>query len=295
MLLAAILVLQCISLGWTFSAGEGDSNSTYALHVAYAFYLTALAVRAVYQNEIEHHSKSIIHLAVLTFVPTTLLFAVAILPTSRPINLSMLQGFSALLEIWYTVLVLYFIVTVVVFTTPMGPPLHYPSETLYADKIIKTATNHDEDNVCGVVGASVWGYLLFNYTTKVVMLGYTSESLEIGDLPVVPANMRGTYLYASMRRTIRTVKWSLRWWRPRVGSGWELAYRLLRVNTLPLTALVSLAAVSAGLFYTPPLFLRQMVMYLESDPNREDRRWGWFYLAGMVFSNAFVDISKTHL
>lgn len=293
MLLAAILVLQSLSLGWTFSAGEGDSNLTHALHVAYAFYLAALAVRSVYQNAIESHSESMIHLAALTFVPTILLFAVAMLPTSQPISLSMLQSFSALLGIWYTVLVLYFIVTVIVFTIPMGPPLHYPSETLYSEKIIKTATNRDENNVCGVVGASVWGYLLFNYTTKVVMLGYTSESLEIGDLPVVPANMRGTYLYASMRRTIRNVKWNLRWWRPRVGSGWELAYRLLRVNTMPLTALVLLAAVSACLFYTPPLFLRQVVMYLESDPNREDRSWGWFYLAGMVFSTAFVDIRKT--
>lgn len=294
MLLAAILVLQSISLGWTFSAGEGDSNLTYVLHVAYGFYLTALAFRAVYQNEIESHSQSMIHLAVLTFVPTTLLFATAILPTSRPISVSMLQSFSVLLGMWYTILVFYFIVTVIVFTIPMGPPLHYPSKTLYSDKIIKTATNRDENNVCGVVGASVWSYLLFNYTTKVVMLGYTSESLEIGDLPIVPANMRGTHLYAAMRRTIRTVKWSLRWWRPRVGSGWELAYRLLRVNTMPLIALVLLAAVSAVLFYTPPLFLRQVVMYLESDPNREDRSWGWFYLAGMVFSTAFVDIGKRH-
>lgn len=293
MLLAAILVLQSISLGWTFSAGEDDSNMTYALHVAYAFYLTALAVRSIYQNAVEPHFESVSHLAVLTFVPTTLLFTAAILPTSRPINLSVLQTHSALLGIWYTVLVLYFIVTVIVFTVPTGPRLYYPSETLYSDKILKAATNRDENNVSGVVGASVWGYLLFNYTTKVVMLGYTSESLEIGDLPVVPANMRGTHLYASMRRTIRTVKWSLRWWRPRVGSGWELAYRLVRVNIFPLTGLVLLAAVAACLFYTPPLFLRQLVLYLESDPNREDRSWGWFYLAGMVFSTAFVDISKT--
>lgn len=292
MLLAAILVFQSISLGWTFSAGDDDSNLTYALHAAYAFYLTALAGRSVYQNAVEPHSESIIHLAALTFVPTTLLFTTAILPTSRPVNLSILQTYSALPGIWYTVLVLYFIVTIVVFTTPMGPRLHYPSETLYSDKTLKTATNRDEDNVCGVVGASVWGYLLFDYTTKVVMLGNTSESLEIGDLPVVPADMRATNLYASMRRTIRTIKWSLRWWRPRVGSGWELAYRLLRVNILPLTALVLLAAVAACLFYTPPLFLRQVVLYLESDPNREDRSWGWFYLAALVFSTAFVDISK---
>lgn len=295
MLLAVVLVLQSISLGWTFSTGESDSNLAYALHVAYAFYLTGLAVRSVYQNAVQPHSESMIHLAVLTFVPTVLLFTTAILPTSRPISLSMLQSYPASPGVWYTVLALYFIVTVIVFTIPMGPPLHFPSDILYSEKVLKTTTNRDENNVCGVVGASVWSYLLFNYTTKVVMLGYTSESLEIGDLPVVPANMRGTHLYASMRHTIRNVKWGLRWWRPRVGSGWELGYRLLRVNIVPLIGLVLLAAVSACLFYAPPLFLKQVVTYLESDPNREDRSWGWFYLAGMVFSTAFVDIGKTFM
>ncbi|KAG9313459.1 hypothetical protein JVU11DRAFT_5783 [Chiua virens] len=291
-LLAAILILQSISLGWIFSTEEGDGNLIYGLHASYAFYLAALAVRSVYQNAVESHSESMIHLAVLTLVPTILLFATAILPTSQPITISMLQSSlgPTLLGIWYTVLSLYFVATVIVFTIPTGPPLHYPSETLYSEKTLKAVMNRDENNVSGVVGTSVWGYLLFNYTTKVVMLGYTSESLEIGDLPVVPANMRGTNLYTAMRRTIRTVKWSLRWWRPSVGSGWELAYRLLRVNAGPLLALVSLAAVSAVLFYAPPLFLKQVVSYLEADPNREDRSWGWFYLVGMVFSTAFVDL-----
>ncbi|KAG8216833.1 P-loop containing nucleoside triphosphate hydrolase protein [Butyriboletus roseoflavus] len=276
-LLSAILVLQSISLGWTFSAEEGDSNLTYALYVAYAFYLTALAVRAVYQNEIKHHSQLIIHLAVLTFVPTTLLFATAILPTSRPITLSMLPGFSALLGMWYTVLVLYFIVTVIVFTIPMGPPLHYPSKTLYSDKIIKTATNRDENNVCGVVGASVWSYLLFNYTTKVVMLGYASESLEIGDLPVVPANMRGTLpiCFHATHHTDRQV-------------GPPLVAPPCRVRLG--------ARIQASQSQHPaPHRIDFVVMYLESDPNREDRSWGWFYLAGMVFSTAFVDIATGQL
>ena len=296
MLLAVILVLQSISLGWTFSTAE-DANSNlavlaYALHAAYAFYLTVLAVRSVYQNAAQPHSESIIHLAVLTFVPTTLFCIVAIWPTSRPVSQSFLQSIFTLPGIWYTVLALYCIVTVIVFTIPLGPRLHYPSETLYAEKVIKAATNRDEENVCGVVGASIWSILLFSYTTKVVMLGHTSESLEIADLPVVAAELRGSNLYTAMRNTTRNVKWSLRWWRPRVGSGWELAYRLVRVNTMCLLSLVSLAALSACLFYAPPLFLRQVVLYLENDPNREDRSWGWFYLVGMVFSTAFTDISK---
>ncbi|KAF9234929.1 hypothetical protein BU15DRAFT_78554 [Melanogaster broomeanus] len=286
-LLVAILVLQSTSLGWTFSADEGDSILVYALHVAYAFYLASLAVRSVYQNAIEPHSDSMIHLAILTFVPTVLLFTTAILPSSTPVALSLLLSLPTLLWLWYAVLFLYFVTTVIVFTTPMGPPMHFPPENIYSEKTIKAATNADQNNVCGLVGASVWDFLLFSYTTKVVMLGYSSESLDIGDLPVVPGNMRGTHLYASMRHTLRTVKWRLSWWRPKVGSGWLLAYRLVRVNLLPLTALVSMAAFSACLFYTPPLFLEQVVLYLQSDPNREDRGWGWFYVAGLFFANAF--------
>ncbi|KAF9225872.1 multidrug resistance-associated ABC transporter [Gyrodon lividus] len=285
-LLAAILVLQSIGMGWTFSAGGGDSK-LYALHVAYAFYLTALAVRSVYQNAIGPHSESMIHLAILSALPTILLLTTAILPSSEPASLSLLQNLPALLGLWYAVLVLYFVATVVVFTTPMGPPMYFPPENIYSEKTIKATTNADQNNVCGVVGASVWDALMFSYTTKVVMLGYTSESLEIGDLPVVPGDMRGTHLYAAMRHTMRTVKWRLRWWRPKVGSGWELAYRLVNVNFSAFISLMSMAALSACLFYTPPLFLEQLVLYLESDPNREDRRWGWFYVAGMFFANVF--------
>ncbi|KAF8842919.1 P-loop containing nucleoside triphosphate hydrolase protein [Paxillus ammoniavirescens] len=285
-LLAAIFVLQSIGLGWTFSAGEGDSK-LYALHVAYALYLIVLAIRSIHQNAVGPHSESMIHLAVLTALPTMFLFTAAILPSSEPVSSSLFQSLPALLGIWYAVLVLYFVAAVVVVTTPMGPPMHFPPENIYSEKTVKATTNDDQNNVCGVVGASVWDVLLFSYTTKVVMLGNTSESLEIGDLPVVPGDMRGTHLYATMRHGIRTVKWRSRWWRPKVGSGWELGYRLVRVNFLALAGLMSLAAISACLFYTPPLFLERVVQYLEDDPNREDRRWGWFYVAGLFLANAF--------
>ncbi|KAL4079580.1 hypothetical protein J3A83DRAFT_4368342 [Scleroderma citrinum] len=286
--LVVIVVLQSISLGWTFMVDdEGYSKYTYGLHVAYAFYATILAGRAVYQNTVEAHAVSIIHLAVLTFMPTILLFAAAILPSSLPVSITLAQNVPFLLWIYYVVLALYFVITIIIFTMPTGPPLHFPPENVFSEKTVLNATNHDQNNVSGIVGSSVWGYLLFSYTTKVVMLGYTSESLEIGDLPIIPRNMRATYLYAAMRRTMRTVKWRLKLWNPRIGSGWQLAYQLLRVNILSMTALVSLGVVSACLFYAPPLFLQQVVLYLESDPERKDRSWGWFYVAGLFFANVF--------
>lgn len=287
LLLSVIVVLQAIALGWTFVVDDKEYNKyAYVVHSIYAFYVTTLAGRAVYRNTVDTHATYIIHLATLAFVPTILFFVVAILPSSHPFSVDPAQDVPFVVWTSYTVLLLYFIATYIIFTIPMGPPLHFPPETIYSEKTAGIATNPDQNNVCGIVDASVWSYLLFNYTTKVVMLGYTSESLEIGDLPIVPGNMRATHLYASMRKAIRTVRWRLKCWKPKIGSGWQLGYQLLRVNVLPLMGLVILAMVSACLFYASPFFLKMVVSYLESDPERRDRSWGWFYVACMFLATS---------
>ncbi|EPQ52410.1 hypothetical protein GLOTRDRAFT_26339, partial [Gloeophyllum trabeum ATCC 11539] len=173
-------------------------------------------------------------------------------------------------------------------TTPWGPNLHYPPEHIYSEKVVEAITSRYEDNVCGVVGASIWDTLLFSYTTKVVMLGNVSESLDIGDLPIVPADMRAVNLFARMRATLRAVKLRIGKWTPKPGSGWELGYRLLRVNAGPLALQISLAAISACLFYAPAYFLRKLVNYLEVDPERQQRGWGFAYCAGLFFVNAIT-------
>ena len=137
-----------------------------------------------------------------------------------------------------------------------------------------------------VPDASVWDIVLFSYTTKVVMLGYTAISLEIGDLPIVPANMRATTIFARMKHAVRTVKLSGRW-KPKPGSGAELAYRLLRVNGLAMVVQICLATVTAMLFYAPAFFLNRLVEYLESDPERQYPGWGWVYCIGLFGVNAF--------
>jgi len=124
------------------------------------------------------------------------------------------------------------------------------------------------------------------------MLGNIATSLEIGDLPIVPADMRATFNYSIMKKAMREVKLRFRTWRPRPGSGWELGYRLLRVNWLVFTAELVLAAISAVLFYAPAFFLRNLVAYLEVDKYREDRGWGWVYVIGLFFANALSFISE---
>lgn len=124
------------------------------------------------------------------------------------------------------------------------------------------------------------------------MLGYKSTSLEIGDLPIVPADMRATTIYATMRAAMGRWKLKIGSWSPKPGSGWNLGYRLIRVNIGVLIAVILLSWISAVLFYTPAYFLRKVVSYVESDPMREDRGWGWVYCAGLFFSNAICQLGK---
>ena len=125
------------------------------------------------------------------------------------------------------------------------------------------------------------------------MLGNTAESLEIGDLPIVSADMRAATIFATMRAAMRRWKLRVGSWRPAPGSGIELAYRILRVNTPTLVLIVMLAAVSATMFYLPAFFLRRVVYYLEVDSARENRAWGFVYCAGLFVSNAATQICES--
>lgn len=125
-----------------------------------------------------------------------------------------------------------------------------------------------------------------------VWLGNIAESLDIGDLPIVPTNMRATYNYTRMKETLRDVKLRIFSWSPKPGSGWLLAYRLIHLNQLAFTAELLLASVSAVLFYAPPLFLQKFVAFLEVDPLRENKGWGWVYVIGLFVANAISFLSE---
>lgn len=126
------------------------------------------------------------------------------------------------------------------------------------------------------------------------MLGNNSTSLEIGDLPIVPADMRATFNYAAMKRSIKQKLYNLRLrvpftslsWQPKPGSGFSLGYRLFRINLPVFIQLWALASISAVLFYAPYLFMQKLVRYLEVDPERKNRGWGWVYVLGLFACNA---------
>lgn len=105
--------------------------------------------------------------------------------------------------------------------------------------------------------------------------------------------MRATKLYDDMKRAIRTLKPGILNWTPTPGSGWGLGVRIARVNSLALFALFSIAILAAGAWYLPYLFLQRLVYYLETDPTRTDRSWGWVFVFGLFASGAFTALRES--
>ncbi|KDR79985.1 hypothetical protein GALMADRAFT_242167 [Galerina marginata CBS 339.88] len=285
LLLASTLAISAVSLGWSLANNIHQDVTIHSLHLCFDLYVLLISVRSIGQDTPDQHWKPIVHLTVLLTVAFALLGSAAILPDYPSPIAALADDRGILMTLWYALVSIYGLACVVCYSTPLGPPLHYPPSDIYSEKTVQAITNMDEANVCGITSGSPWDILLFSYTTKVVWLGNTSESLDIGDLPIVPANMRAAYNYARMKRALREIKLRVFSWSPKPGSGWQLSYRLVRLNYLVFTAELLLAAVSAVLFYSPPLFLRMLVSYLEVDPHREQKGWGWVYVIGIFAAN----------
>jgi len=285
LLLAFSLSISAVSLGWSVINDNSSSIVLYALHVAFNLYLFIISVRSTYQDTLEYHSESIIHISILLTIAFVLLGIASILPSEPSPIISTFQDIRVLEILQLVNVGIYGIAWILSVTTPMGPPMHYSPSNIYSEKTVQAITNMDENNVCGIINSSPWDFMLFSYTTKVVWLGNIAASLDIGDLPIVPANIRATFNYARMRKATREIQLRIFSWTPKRGSGFLLAYRLIRLNSIVFLAELLLAAVSAVLFYGPPFFLQKLVKYLEVDPTREQKGWGWVYVFGIFFAN----------
>ena len=104
--------------------------------------------------------------------------------------------------------------------------------------------------------------------------------------------MRATYNYARMRKALREIKLKIFSWSPTPGTGWHLIWRIICLNYVIILVVLSLAAISAVLYYAPALFLRKFVQYLELDPNRENKGWGWVYVLGLFITNVLLFMRK---
>ena len=146
--------LQTVSLGYATSFSSITTTATYLFHVLFAIYLSILAVQSVGKNTISSHIRNIIHLSVLTTLTFALLGFTALLPRD-PTSISAQAEDSPpyfLQAIWYVVLALYGLSTVIAVTTPLGPPRHFPVSRIYSEKTAAAITNQAVDNVSGTIG-----------------------------------------------------------------------------------------------------------------------------------------------
>jgi hypothetical protein len=98
-----------------------------------------------------------------------------------------------------------------------------------------------------------------------------------------------------MRKALREIKLKIFSWSPAPGTGWHLIWRLICLNYVILLVVMTLTAISAVLLYTPALFLRKFIQYLEVDPKRENKGWGWICVIGLFVTNVLVYLRKSFL
>lgn len=70
-------------------------------------------------------------------------------------------------------------------------------------------------------------------------------------------------------------------WKPRPGSGWQVGIRLFKLNSFVILMEIALAAFVAVLVYVPAFFLKRLIAYLETDPERLHIQWGILFALGL--------------
>jgi hypothetical protein len=305
---ALLVVNHAIGLGWAVASGDGYVVPS-TLHLITFAYLLTLCGSNLSANTISTSWPTVIHISALTALSFLLQATSLLLPSERP-STSSPEGESNGTTFWFISWVLTTVAMMLSWTIPRGPSRHFPPERVFTLKTLANASSLERNNVSAAVSTSVWGkktitsldielpltfrltgIISFQYTTAVVMLGYTAESLEIRDLPILPASLRATTIFTDFRQRVNKGAMGLPSfmpWRVKLNSPVDLGLKLLTANKWHITALVCLAATSATLFYVPAFFLQRFIKHLEQDPDRQDIAWAWVYCAGLFVSNVIM-------
>ncbi len=305
---ALLVVDHAIGLGWAVASGDGYVVPS-TLHLITFGYLLALCASNLSASTISTSWPAVIHLSALTALSSLLQATSLLLPSERP-SISAPEDESNGTTFWFISWVLTTVAMMLSWTIPRGPSRYFPPERVFTRKYLANASSSARNNVSAAVSSSVWGkkkinslnighpltfrltgFIFFQYTTAVVMLGYTAESLEIRDLPILPASFRATTIFTDFRQRIKkgtAVLPPFMPWKVKRNSPVDLGLKLLEANMWPITVLVCLAATSATLFYVPAFFLQRFIKHLEQDPDRQDIAWAWVYCAGLFVSNVVI-------
>ena len=152
--LAFAVVISTVSLGWSIANNHHIDIEIQSLHLSFAAYVFAISARSILQVTQHDHSASILHLTALLTVAFSLLGSAAILPDNSPPVATSIDDEAFLLSLWYALLGIYTVGCILAYSTPLGPPLHYPPSDIYSEKTVTSITNMDQQNVCGTTGSS---------------------------------------------------------------------------------------------------------------------------------------------
>ena len=199
----------------------------------------------------------------------------------------------------------------IVVTTPIAPPTHCPLERIYGPKSLSKSENFLKENVSGEYGmfiivplkadynlcdkaVSLLGKLFFSYAGSILMLGGSKKLITFDELPILPARLRAVVNLSQIRYARRYIKLPFESLR-QPGSGYELAYQLLRVNLSLVCTIQLLSVMTAAMYYAPIAFIQFFLKYIETDPQRKDTSWGWFHVTGIFIAHFVVVLCEIDL
>lgn len=261
-------------------------------------HLTTLLIAywAINQDETRTHWPSTIHLASGTLVQFLVLGFMAIwpttpFPTANTAVMSLLPRHDAIKLLTGMLPILQLPPLLCATTLRRGPPMYLPFDSLYPAKVTEAipvgheVLDPDVPNVSAEVQVTVVEWLLFSFAGEVIDRAKVRDSMEVWDLPILPANMRALYNYLKIKNVYGRR-------RTRLGKkeGYNLLFKLAKVNKGLLIAQISLAAIAGVGYYLPHYVLKWYLEYLENDPQRNDIAWGWVLVLGLCLSNAWIYI-----
>ncbi|ODO00841.1 ATP-binding cassette transporter [Cryptococcus wingfieldii CBS 7118] len=260
------------------------------------------------QRDVASHWATTIHLAVdistqflvlafLSLLPSSPLPSDPVVPTAfNALAFSITESPVGLLK---TLLpILYLPSLVAILSVRRGPPLYLPLDAIYPSKIIASvpedasALDPTQANVSPEVQANVPEWLLFGYATGVIRKGYVAESMDVWDLPILPATLRKSIPCALVQ--FQRMKKAYGHRKERLGrmEGFNLLLVLAKVNIGLLVAQTVLATATAFGYYLPHYLLKLFINFLENDPTRSEPAWGWLLCFGLFTSNALIFIAS---
>ncbi|KAF9460036.1 multidrug resistance-associated ABC transporter [Collybia nuda] len=269
------------------SAEDAKFVIAQGLYSSSSLYI-ALVAAVSFNQEGLIHSRAIIHLSVLTVLPIFLTISVFV-ATARGITPEWQYSTPLLVASKYLVFGLQTSGCLIAITTPRGPPLYFPQNTIYTSNTVP-ANNAVKSSVSGSNVASIFGSLFFSYITNVFMLGTSPVAIEISDLPILPADMRAAMNFIMLKKALN--KATLRF---PASPGLKLAFCLVQANWQVFLEIQILATIVVPIYYGPAFFIRKLLAHLEAHKEKEDLPLGLILALGLFFANALLAVVSSQL